>query len=108
MRRKLKSLGVDSTAAGSTPTSSPLPGSGTPRLRDEIASNHFHSAKWQIRCLPGVGALQALGMIGDDLAEDLIEANSDFPFGIVRLELGKIGDVADVVALAVLFDVLPI
>ena len=47
-------------------------------------------------------------MIGDDLAEDFVEADGDFPFGIVRLEFGKVRNVADVVALAVLIHVLPV
>jgi hypothetical protein len=32
------------------------------------------------------GALQALGVVGDDLAEDFVETNGDLPIGIVRLE----------------------
>ena len=53
----------------------------------------FSSAKWQFRrrdrwpvsCLPSVGALQALSVVGDDLAKDFVEADSDVPVGIVRL-----------------------
>ncbi len=34
--------------------------------------------------------LEALGVVGDDLAEDFVEANGDFPVGVVRFELGKV------------------
>ena len=51
----------------------------------------FHLVTWQtLRCgaalLPCAGALQPLGVIGDDLAKDFVEANGDLPIGIVRLE----------------------
>src|SRR5580704_4130757 len=58
--------------------------------------------------MPLVCALQALGVVGDKLAEDFVEADGDVPGGIVRLELGKVRDVADVIALAVFLGVLPV
>ena len=47
-------------------------------------------------------------MFGDDLAKDFVEPNSDFPVGIVRLELGKICDVTDVIALAIFLHVISV
>src|SRR6516165_9947716 len=37
-----------------------------------------------------------------------MEADGDFPFGVMRLELGEIGDVTDVIADAILLDILPV
>ena len=47
-------------------------------------------------------------MVGNDLAQDFVEANSDLPVRIMRLELGKVRDVADVIALAVFPNVSPV
>ena len=52
--------------------------------------------------------MQPVGMIVDDLAEDFVESDGDLPIGIVGLEFREVGDVADVVALAVLVHVLPV
>ena len=83
------------------------------RLRNNVISSFLSVSEvpcllTYVNRLPGVGSLQALGVVGDDLAEDFIEANGDFPVGIVRLELGKIRDVADVIALAVFPNVPPV
>ena len=51
---------------------------------------------------------KALGVVGDDLAENFVEADGDGPVGIVGIEFGEIGDVADVIAFAILIDILPI
>ena len=47
-------------------------------------------------------------MVGDNLAKDFVKSNGDLPVGIVRFEFRQIGDVTDVVALAVLLDVFPV
>jgi len=49
-----------------------------------------------------------VGVVGDDLAENFVEADGDGPVGIVGFEFGEIGDVTDVVAFAILVDILPI
>ena len=49
----------------------------------------------------------ALSMVGNELAKNLVEADRDFPVGIVRLEFGKVRDVADVIALAVFLHIFP-
>src|SRR5260370_6624100 len=50
----------------------------------------------------------ALGMVDNDLAKDCVEGDGDGPVGIVRAEFGEIRNVADVVALAVFIDVVPV
>ena len=47
-------------------------------------------------------------MVDNDLAKDFVEADGDGPVGIVRAEFGEIRNVADVVALAVFIDVVPV
>ena len=47
-------------------------------------------------------------MVDNDLAKDFVEADGDGPVGIVRAEFGEIRNVADVVALAIFIDVIPV
>src|SRR5208283_554498 len=58
--------------------------------------------------LSGGGFFSSARLAGDDLAENLVEGDGDTPVGVVGLELGEVGDVADVVADAVLVDILPV
>src|SRR5258708_5698594 len=51
---------------------------------------------------------QSVALIVNDLAKDFVEAYGDRPVGIVRAEFGEIRNVADVVALAVFIDVVPV
>src|SRR5208283_757942 len=57
---------------------------------------------------PDLGFFCSGGLTGDDLAEDFVEGDGDTPVGIVGLELGEVGDVADVIADAVLIYIFPI
>src|SRR5208283_3433704 len=57
---------------------------------------------------PDLGFFCSGGLTGDDLAEDFVEGDGDTPVGIVGLELGEVGDVADVIADAVLIHILPV
>ena len=59
-------------------------------------------------CSSGGIILQALSVVGDDLAENFVQADGDFPIRVVGLEFAEIGDVADVVALAIFLAILPI
>jgi len=47
-------------------------------------------------------------MVDNDLAEDFIRADGEGPTGIVGVEFGAIGNIADMVALAVFVDVFPV
>src|SRR5215470_5961432 len=59
-------------------------------------------------CSWGGNILQALSMVSNDLAENFVQADGDFPIRVVGLEFAQIGDVANVVTLAVFLDILPI
>jgi len=62
------------------------------------------------RCDSGSGASAsgAEGLAGGDFFKNVIEVVGDFPVGVMGLEFGEIGDVADVVADAVLLDIVPV
>jgi hypothetical protein len=60
------------------------------------------------RChgLLSTGTTQALGVVSDNLVTDFVEADCDVPVGIVRFELPQVRNVADVVADAVLMNIM--
>ena len=55
-----------------------------------------------------IGAFQAQGVVGNNLAEYFVEVNGDAPVGIVRLKFCKVRNVADVIALTVFLNILPV